>query len=119
MYRLYLIASLFWILLSFNARVLQACGLGLFPVEYRLMVSWGETIIPLSVQIGLGIVCLIGFVLFDLIYLSAVVNYAIQCEFNIKFVQAICKLVMQKKYRQLDVAIQVIPCYQPMVKTTY
>ena len=72
------------------------------------MVHWGDDyVIPNQVQIGLGVVCLFGFVLFDLVYLAAVVNYSMQSEFNIKFVQAICKLVIQKKYSKLDLAIKV------------
>jgi hypothetical protein len=102
----YLGAGLLWIILSFSARLLQGIGLGLFPAEYTLEVHWGDTIVPLTVQIVLGVVCLLGFVLFDLVYLAAVINYAIQSEFNIQFVRAICQLVTQKKYSKLDLAIK-------------
>ena len=113
LYRVYLGAGLLWIILSFSARLLQGIGLGLFPAEYTLEVHWGDTIVPLPVQIVLGVVCLLGFVLFDLVYLAAVINYAIQSEFNIQFVRAICQLVTQKKYSKLDLAIKVVLPWLP------
>ena len=95
-------------MLSFSARLIQAFSLGLFPGEYTLVVLWGgENRISSPVGIALGIVCLMGFVLFDMVYLAAIINYAVQSEFNIGFLRAITNLVRQRKYATLDAAINV------------
>lgn len=100
--------GLVWTMLSFAARLIQAFGLGLFPGEYSLEVRWGgvSTINP-TASIVLGVLCLLGFVLFDLVYLAAVINYAVQSEFNVGFLRAIAQLVQQRKYPKLDSAITV------------
>ena len=94
-------------MLSFAARFIQAFGLGLFPGEYSLVVLWGGMSINPIAGIVLGVLCLLGFVLFDLVYLAAVINYAVQSEFNIGFLRAITQLVQQRKYPKLDSAITV------------
>lgn len=105
---MYFVFGLVWIVLSFSARLIQAFALGLFPGEYILVVLWGG-VAPISspVSIVLGVLCLMGFVLFDMVYLAAIINYAVQSEFNIGFLRAITQLVRQRKYPNLDTAISV------------
>ena len=95
-------------MLSLAARLIQAFSLGLFPGEYTLVVLWGgvASVHPIA-GIVLGAVCLVGFVLFDLVYLAAIINYAVQSEFNIGFLRAITQLVQRRKYPNLDTAISV------------
>lgn len=50
---------------------------------------------------------LIGFIFFDGVYVSAVMNYAIQSELNISLLHSICMKVKNKKYTSIDVAIKV------------
>ena len=72
------------------------------------MVRWGGVApINSTASIILGVLCLAGFVLFDLVYLAAIINYAVQSEFNIGFLRAITQLVQQRKYPNLDTAINV------------
>ena len=109
---MYLAFGVVWIILSFFARLMQAFGIGLFPTsQTRLQITWtsatGSTTIPESAQIGVGVVCLVGFVIFDLIYLAAIVNYMIQSEFNVKFLSALTDMVKDKTYDNLDLAIKV------------
>ena len=53
------------------------------------------------------IVSLTGFVLFDGVYLAAVINYAIQSELNISLLHSISKKVKYRKYHSIDLAIKV------------
>ena len=53
------------------------------------------------------IVSLIGFLLFDMVYVAAVMNYAIQSELNISLLHSVCGKVKEKKYQTTDLAIKV------------
>ena len=72
-----------WIVLSFTARLMQALAFGLLPNEtYDVVILYkaGPHILPAAAQITLGTFCLVGFVLFDFVYLAVVMTYVIQCE---------------------------------------
>jgi len=53
-------------------------------------------------------ISLIGFVAFDMVYVSAVMNYAAQSEMNIYLLRAIRQLVETKEYTEIDNAIKVV-----------
>ena len=53
------------------------------------------------------IVSLIGFLLFDMVYVAAVMNYAIQSELNISLLHSVFSNVKEKKYQTTDLAIKV------------
>ena len=53
------------------------------------------------------IVSLIGFIFFDGVYISAIINYAIQSELNISLLHSINKKVKNRKYHSIDLAIKV------------
>ena len=52
---------------------------------------------------------LVGFVFFDIVYVAAVLNYAVQSEMNIYLLRAVRKLIEDKCYgtTQLDSSIKV------------
>ena len=53
------------------------------------------------------IISLIGFLLFDMVYVAAVMNYAIQSELNISLLYSVYGKVKQRKYQTTDLAIKV------------
>ena len=53
------------------------------------------------------IVSLIGFLLFDVVYVAAVMNYAIQSELNISLLHSVRGKVKHKMYQTTDLAIKV------------
>ena len=53
------------------------------------------------------IISLIGFLLFDMVYVAAVMNYAIQSELNISLLYSVFSKVKQRKYQTTDLAIKV------------
>ena len=53
------------------------------------------------------IVSLIGFLLFDMVYVAAVMNYAIQSELNISLLHSVRSKVKNKDYQTTDIAIKV------------
>ena len=52
---------------------------------------------------------LLGFVIFDVVYVMAVLNYAAQSEMNIKLLRAIQAMAEQKLYPELEGTIKVGP----------
>ena len=58
-------------------------------------------------KIVLVVISLIGFIAFDIVYVGAVFNYAAQSEMNIYLLRAIRRLVIQKEYQEMDIAIKV------------
>ena len=61
-------------------------------------------------KIVLVVFAIIGFLFFDTVYVSAVMNYAAQSEMNIYLLRAVRKLVVQKEYTDMDTAIKVAQC---------
>ena len=53
------------------------------------------------------VISLIGFIFYDGIYIAAVMNYAIQSEFNISLLSSLRMKVKNKKYDNFDTAIKV------------
>ena len=51
-----------------------------------------------ATKLGLIIFSLIGFIFFDVVYVSAVMNYVAQSEMNIYLMSAIKSLVVNNKY---------------------
>ena len=53
------------------------------------------------------ILALFGFVVFDLVYITALMNYAAQSELIISFVEVVHTYILQKKYDTFDEALKV------------
>ena len=53
------------------------------------------------------ILALFGFVVFDLVYITALTNYAAQSELIISFVEVVRTYILQKKYDTFDEALKV------------
>ena len=60
-----------------------------------------------SARLVLVFVSLVGFVVFDMVYVVAVLNYAAQSEMNIKLLHAIKAMAEQKLYPELEATIKV------------
>lgn len=60
-----------------------------------------------STKQGLIVAAVVGFVIFDVVYIASLMNYAIQSEMNIYLLHAIAKLTKEKKYKHFDEAIKV------------
>lgn len=61
-------------------------------------------------KVLLVVISLIGFVVFDVVYVMAVFNYGAQCEVNIKMLYSIQTMVEQKLYPDIDATIKVRSC---------
>ena len=102
--------------MSFTARLMQAIAFGLFPSEeYVLLIQFGpSTILPAGAQVTLAAFCLVGFVLFDLVYLAVVVVYVTQCELVRTVVDARSNDILLRRQNRialsLEEAIQVSIC---------
>lgn len=60
-------------------------------------------------KIGLIVWAVIGFVLFDIMYMASLINYAIQSELNVHLLSGISRWITEKLYTQLaDQPIKVI-----------
>ena len=53
------------------------------------------------------ILALLGFVVFDLVYITALMNYAAQSELIISFVEVVHTCILQRKYNTFDEALKV------------
>ena len=62
--------------------------------------SWG-------VRLLLVIITVVGLIVFDLAYTAVVINYSIECQLVIYYIQSICGRVIAKEW-DFDVAIKVI-----------
>lgn len=94
--------GLLWIVLSFVVRIIHIVAFHLFYNE----IEWPKFIIPEDAQKFLTTYSIFGFVLFDIVYVWAVINYAAQCELIIDFIWAIRQKIQSKSYDNLDVAIK-------------
>ena len=69
---------------------------------------------PLSFRDGgklvLIIFSLLGFIGFDIVYVTAVMNYAAQSEMLVYLLRSVRGLVEQKAYEDVDKAIKVYMC---------
>ena len=61
-----------------------------------------------GVKLFLIIISLIGFFTFDMVYVTAVMNYAAQSEMLIYLLRSVRGLLEQKAYTEMDVAIKVL-----------
>ena len=60
-----------------------------------------------STKTMLVIISMLGFVVFDIVYTTVVMNYAAQSEMNIFLLRTIRNLIMQKKYADIESSIKV------------
>lgn len=54
------------------------------------------------------ILAIFGFVVFDLVYIITLMNYAAQSELIISFVEVVHTCILQKKYDTFDEALKVM-----------
>jgi len=101
-----------WIVMSFAVRIMAAFTVGLF--DEKTVIDWSpDFYLYDGVKIFLLIISMIGFVAFDMVYVSAVMNYAAQSEMNIYLLRAIRQLVETKEYTEIDNAIKdILECRQ-------
>ena len=64
-----------------------------------LRASW-------EVRLTLVIVTVVGLIVFDLAYTAVVINYSIECQLVIYYIQSICGRVIAKEW-EFDVAVKV------------
>lgn len=62
--------------------------------------------VPLLVRILLIISSLIGFIVFDIAYTAVVINYSMQCQLMVYYMQSICTRTIDKEW-EIDEAIKV------------
>lgn len=53
------------------------------------------------------ILALLGFIVFDLVYITALMNYAAQSELIISFIKVVHTCILQRKYDTFDEALKV------------
>ena len=64
-----------------------------------LRASW-------EVRLLLVIITVVGLIVFDLAYTAVVINYSIECQLVIYYIQSICGRVIAKEW-EFDVAVKV------------
>ena len=64
------------------------------------------------VRIVLVAISLLGFIVFDVAYIAVVINYSMQCQLMIYYLQSICTRIQAKEW-EIDEAIKV--CYNLFV----
>ena len=69
----------------------------LLPIYLR--ASW-------EVRLTLVVVTVVGLIVFDLAYTAVVINYSIECQLVIYYIQSICGRVIAKEW-EFDVAVKV------------
>lgn len=93
--------------MSFAARLMEAWAFGIIPNEkYNLSIHWKNDTVPNDVQKVLGSLCLVGFMLFDLIYTAVVVAYVSQCELVRKVVDDRSKNIQHQRRGQIGLSPQ-------------
>lgn len=87
---------------------MQALAFGLFPNgKYELHIRYGpDYTLPTPAQITFGILCLVGFILFDAVYLAVVVAYAIQCELVRRAVVARSKDILDRRQERIALSLE-------------
>lgn len=58
------------------------------------------------VKVILIVVSLFGFIVFDIAYTAAVINYSMQCQLMVYYIQSICNRIVAKEW-EIDEAIKV------------
>ena len=93
--------------MSFAVRLMEAWAFGIIPNQwYNLDIHWGNYTVPKVTQNVLGSLCLIGFMLFDLIYTAVVVAYVSQCELVRKVVDDRSKNIQHQRRGQIGLSPQ-------------
>ena len=88
---------------------MQALAFGLLPNgKYEVLIRYeaGPNILPAAAQITLGTLCLVGFVLFDLVYLAVVVTYVIQCELVRRAVDARSNDIQNRRQNRIALTLE-------------
>lgn len=62
--------------------------------------------VPVTVKIILIAISLIGFIVFDIAYTAVVINYSMQCQLMVYYLQSICTRMVAKEW-EIDDAIRV------------
>ncbi|KAL5500494.1 hypothetical protein EMCRGX_G012066 [Ephydatia muelleri] len=102
---IYFLAGLAWIVVSVVTRIIYLVAFSLW--QPYISIYWSDSIrITGSAKQGLIVAAIIGFVIFDVVYIASLMNYAIQSEMNIYLLQAIAKLTKDKKYNSFDESIK-------------
>eukprot|EP00731_Ephydatia_muelleri_P011568 Em0006g462a len=102
---IYFLAGLAWIVVSVVTRIIYLVAFSLW--QPYISIYWSDSIrITGSAKQGLIVAAIIGFVIFDVVYIASLMNYAIQSEMNIYLLQAIAKLTKDKKYNNFDESIK-------------
>ena len=57
------------------------------------------------------ILALLGFIVFDLVYITALINYAAQSELIISFIKVVRICILQRRYHTFDEALNVCNSY--------
>ena len=93
--------------MSFAVHLMEAWAFGIIPNErYNLSIRWDDYIVRKDAQVALGSLCLIGFMLFDLIYTAVVVAYVSQCELVRKVVDDRSKNIQHQRRGQIGLSPQ-------------
>ena len=103
--------------MSFAVRLMEAWAFGILPNKwYNLTIHWEDYNVPKKAQVVLGSLCLVGFMLFDLIYTAVVVAYVSQCELVRKVVDDRSKNIQHQRQGQIGLSpqetIQVHTCIE-------
>ena len=103
--------------MSFAVRLMEAWAFGILPNKwYNLTIHWENYTVPEEAQVVLGSLCLVGFMLFDLIYTAVVVAYVSQCELVRKVVDDRSKNIQHQQQGQIGLSpqetIQVHTCIE-------
>ena len=102
---IFFLAGLVWIVISVVTRIIYLVAFSMW--QPYISIYWSESLrIAGSTKQGLIVAAVVGFVIFDVVYIASLMNYAIQSEMNIYLLHAIAKLTKEKKYKHFDEAIK-------------
>ncbi|XP_019856109.1 PREDICTED: uncharacterized protein LOC100635115 isoform X2 [Amphimedon queenslandica] len=99
--RFFLLLGLLWIVYSLCVSIMRV-----FAHHYERDVDFeflGR--IPVIVKLILIVVSLLGFIVFDIAYTAAVINYSMQCQLMVYYIQSICNRIVAKEW-EIDEAIK-------------
>jgi hypothetical protein len=101
--QLFLLLAMLWIIFSFMTSIVRifAHHLDQEYVSFEFISSP-----PMVVRIILVIISLVGFVVFDIAYSAAVINYAMQCQLMVYYLKSICTRILAREW-EIDEAIKV------------
>lgn len=93
--------------MSFTVSLMEAKAFGILSSPwYNLDIRWGNFSLPKYTQDILASFCLVGFMLFDLVYTAVVVAYVSQCELVRKVVDDRSKNIQHQRQGQIGLSPQ-------------